>query len=286
LPIPVIVYAPATIHPARWQAVCAPREAIAETIHVTGGQPVSKGDPLVSLSDPRLDEEISRLQGRRSVLIQQKERWTRALIESPADELPDGDRTRGQQRLVAEELRSVDAQLALLNRIRDSLILRADRDGHVHGWRLHERFEDRPLDRGQEVMRVIADESPWVADATVPQKRIGRLSNALDRGLLRARVAPDAAPDHRFDASIQQLGPVLARPQGESPSIAVRLRLTANDDAPRSALRAESYNGAPARVLFRCGSAPAAAVIFQDTLRSARGFLGLYLGGDDEEGAS
>jgi len=279
-PIPLRVQAPAVVRPAQSITLCAPREAIVKQIHVRHGQRVAPEQRLLTLVDPSLEQQITTLAGRRAVLVEQQSRFTETLVETSSNHVDRLEQAESQRSLVAEEIRSVDEQLSVLRRVRQSLVIRADREGIVDAWQIESRLHWRPMARGDELLSVISLDSPWQVEARVPQNRIAHLQVAQDNRSPRqilARVALDADPRQAFDAVIAQIGPTVSTPQDPALANAVTLRLSEQANAEISTQgRAGKVSGAPARVVFHCGKSPAAYVLFQDLVRAIRANVGLY----------
>ncbi len=109
---------------------------------------------------------------------------------------------QGERSLVAEEIQSIDNQLAVLQRAKESLVIRADRNGIVDAWQIEQRLQSRPLRRGDPLLQVIEKDSPWVVDVRVPQSRIAHVQDAdADENLL-AHVSLEAKPNESFPASL------------------------------------------------------------------------------------
>ena len=281
-PVPLVVYCPASIRPASVQTLTSPRDAIAEQIHVRHGQHVFRGEKLLTMSDPALEAQITELVGRRAVLVQKKSHWTEALVDTASHRLDHIEQVQGERSLVSEEIQSIDDQLAVLQRVKQSLVIRAGRDGIVDAWQIQQRLESRPLRRGDPLLQVVAEDSSWIVDVRVPQSRIAHIQDAQSGQNLSARVSLEARPQQSFEASLLQIGPSEVGDQDAVPSTAVLLRLS--DQASRviaSDQDAGRQSGAPARVMFHCGKTPAAHLLFQDVIRSLRGTFALYLATDN-----
>jgi hypothetical protein len=282
-PVPLVVYSTGSIRPAVVQTLSAPRDAVVDQVHVRHGQQVVRGEKLLTLVDPTLDEQITALVGRRAVLIQQQSQWTAALVDTASHRLDRLEQVQGERSIVAEEIRSIDDQLAVLQGARESLVLRADRDGFVDAWQIEQRLQSRPLRRGDPLVHVVAQDSPWLVDVRVPQSRIAHVQDAEADQTLSARMSLEAKPSESFDASLLQIGPAVLTSEDSVPSTAVLLRLS--DQASKAIAFNQGTNhqsGAPARVIFRCGKTPAAYLLFQDLIRSLRGHVALYLASDGE----
>lgn len=307
VPMPRMVTAPATLRPTDVQVLCAHRDAVVEAIHVVHGDRVVPGQKLITLRDQDLDERIAALEGRRAVLEQQRARWTEAMLGGsdasggvggvgatrrvgaagrPSDRL---EAMIGQQRLATEEIRSVDRQLKIMGRIRESLVLRAERVGQVDGWRLDDRLRGRPLRRGEPLLSVVAEGTEWVAEAEVAENRVARLEPRAE-----ATVTLSADPERAWRASLERVGPAIRSSEDGTPANLVRVRVAPSDeplDGARGVGDGEpnlgdvvgglgaggGADGIPAVARFDCGRAPLASLLFQDSIRSARGWFRSYL---------
>jgi multidrug efflux pump subunit AcrA (membrane-fusion protein) len=283
VPVPLVVYSSASIRPAMVQSLTAPRDAVVDQIHVHHGQEVTRGEVLLTLSDADLEEQIIDLAGRRAISVQRQSHWTAALVDTPSTQLDRLEQVQGEQRLVGEEIQSIDDQLAVLGRVRESLLVRAGRDGVVDAWQVEQRLQSRPLRRGDPLLQIVAKDSPWLVDVRVPQSRIAHVQDADDGQRLSARVSLEANPAESFDARVQQIGPAVMTDQDAVPATAVLLRLSDQASSMIASQHGTSHqSGAPARVMFHCGKTPAAYLLFQDVIRSLRGTLALYVATDSE----
>ncbi len=283
-PVPLVVSSVAVIRPEQVQTIIAPRDSMVQEVHVQHGQQVSEGDLLVSLFDPELDEQITTLVGRRAVLVQQKSHWTGALVDTASHEVNRTDQVQGESRLVAEEIQSIDNQLTLLRRAEEQLLIHAQQEGVVDAWQVHQRLQSRPLHRGDWLLQVIATDSNWEVEAKVPQSRIGHLNRATKNEELLANVSLDSDPTKILQATLKRIGPAIAAQDLSPSSTAVLLKLDRTGARQIAADQGTSdQSGAPARVMFHCGTAPAAFVLFQDVIRSVRGTVALYFGGETRD---
>ena len=283
-PIPMNVRCNATIAPAVVQQVTAPRDTIVQTLHVRHGQSVLLGEPLVTLVDPSLDQEITELLGRRAVLAEKRSRWNRMLVNrsSQSEEI---QRLESEQALVREEIQGIDNELALLSEAQKGLVLRAQRSGIVDAWRIKQRLEDRPLTRGDLLLRVIGKDSHWVAEAQVPQNRIRHLRQSKTNGEIKVSVSLEAQPDLSIAGELTEIGPAVLNNTSGVPTNLVSIRLNENAVsrmATKKVGRDQSDDllqiGAPSTVVLECGERPVLYVLFQDVIQSVRANVGLYLG--------
>ena len=278
-PMPIVVNGTGIVRPAERQSLSVPRDAIARMVHVDHGQNVTAGTPLITLDDPELTRKITQLVGRKSVLLQQADRLNTSLIEAQGDRREQVTQIEGQLQLAKEETASIDSQLALLNEIQSSLVIRSDRNGTVDGWRLHERLAGRPLRRGDHLLHIVAQNSDWIVEARIPQNRLNHVKTARGDKDFSALVSLDAEPNQNWHASLLRLGPSTAEDENTTASTAALLRLqreawTVEDIRGEY----ESKTGAPVRVAFRCGHAAAGYLLFQDLIRNLQGTYRMYVG--------
>ncbi len=276
-PVPLTVVAPGTLRPVELQNFCAARDAIVQEVHVHHGQRVVKGQPLVTLHDDALEQQITTLMGRRAVLIEQQTNWTQALVGTASHRLDRTGELQNERNLVAEELRGIDQQLALLEDVRRSLVIRCSSDGVVDAWKISQRLGGRPLRRGDYLLSTINCDSKWVVDAEVPQNRIARLQHSSREKTLELGVTLQTDASSVWPGSLKQIGPASSSPQRPVPANAVLIELS---DAVATLLDNQQtsapMNGSPVQVVCRCGDTSLAYALFQDAIVSLRSTYQMY----------
>ena len=299
IPVPKSVQARATLRPENTQQICAVGDAVVETIDVVHGQSVVAGEVLMTLSDLHLQQQITTLVGRRAVLAEQKLSLNEDMVDSSASDFESFEKIQGQQSVVDEEIASVDQQLALLKEIEQSLTIRSDRDGVVDAWQIRKRLSGRPVQRGDSLLQVISHDSPWLVDAQVPGARIGGVLRAQQQNHLSAVVTFDDAPGELCQVSGWQFGPTRRQSQSANEdqvltAITLTLQTKAtgsrSDQSPHqmpgnSLPVIASRSGAPAKVVFQCGSVPLADLLVGDLCRDLRGQIALHWRWDENKGS-
>ncbi|TWU40754.1 HlyD family efflux transporter periplasmic adaptor subunit [Novipirellula artificiosorum] len=283
-PVPMMVSSPATLRPADVQRLFASRAAVVDTIHVAHGDSVRQGQPLMTMRDPALREQITSLLGRRAVLAQKQSAFTAELVDTASHRIDRSEQLQGERSLLAEEMYTLDEQLALLEQVEASLVLRAGRDGIVDAWQLERRLLGKPVERGERLLEVIARETDWLVDARVPLSKMNSIRSASQAGSLRAAVLMDNTDANSVPASLEAVGPTLQHSTDGADSKAVVLRLD-HEGISRLTTRLSAaempskgpVSGAPVRVLFRCDTAPLVSVLFHDAIESLRNHASLYL---------
>lgn len=269
VPVPMVVTAAARLEPRSVQTLYAPRDSVVADLSVEHGAEVQPGDVLLRLVDRELDRSISGLMGRRAVLSERSGELRAKLVSRGASDADESERLQTEQRVTVEELQSVDAELEVLREERQRLVLRSSRAGIVDAWQVHERLENRPVRRGQSLLRVVAPSGGWVVEAEVPQNRLDHVIHEETHGQPRANVVLNAFPDQPLEGRVETIGPASRAHDGGEPTGIV---LVAVDPGDLPLLQA----GAPASVGIHCGRRPAAYVACQDLVRMALGAWRLY----------
>ncbi len=276
LPVPLMVTADGTLQPRQQQMVYSPRDATVQTLYVTHGERVARGQPLVQLVDSGLDEQIRQLEGQIRVLDEQAADLETQLRNYTHDE-------RGQVRGWQTELKvnrhqrqMLSNELKILRDQREELVLVSDREGVVNGWKLADQLASRPLRRGQLLLRVVEQTGGWQIDARIPQKRLDHVINASSSGdaiankPLAANVVLAAYPDQQFAAELSSLGPVL--PSGSAGEEPRGTALFVIEAAGLPVLEP----GAPVSLAIDCGRKPLGYVVGQDLIRMLQTAVRLY----------
>ena len=258
---------------------CAVRGAVVESVHVEHGQSVVSGEPLVTLHDDDLEQQITTLMGRRAVLVEQQSRWTQALVSTATHRLDRTDQMQNERDLIAEELLGIDQQLGLLGEIRQSLVLRAENSGIVDAWQLRQRLSGRPVRRGDYLLSVVGRDTAWVVDTKIPQNRVSSLQHAQGENSLDVTVTLQTNREVSWAAKLAQIGPATNSDPRDKPASAVLMSV--EDSGAWSAsgeLTHGPLNGSPVQVVCRCGRVPLAYALLQDAIVGIRSNYRMYLG--------
>ncbi|WP_164101272.1 HlyD family secretion protein [Candidatus Laterigemmans baculatus] len=280
LPVPLIVTADARLEPRQVQNLYAPRDSVIDEIWVDHGAAVEPGEPVLRLVDLELDRSINSLLGRRAVLSERLAEIRTRVVGGSTNDPEETERLQTEQQIAGEELRSIAAELAVLEQERERLVLRSDRSGIVDAWQIRERLGHRPVGRGQMLFRIVAPEGGWLIEADVPQNRLDHLVASRGNGPVEGTAVLAAFPDHAVAAQLEDIGPA-AWPREGSPSLATAASgpdptgtVTFSLDADRLPLK---QPGAPVKLGIDCGHRPLAYVACQDLVRTVVGWLRLYL---------
>ncbi|QEG39446.1 HlyD family efflux transporter periplasmic adaptor subunit [Roseimaritima ulvae] len=275
IPVPLVVTARAELAAIGTQFLYAPSDGVVTEVFVQHGQPVQSGDVLLTITDRDLEDQIEILSGQRAVLVERSAELSTSLTDGSLRRREDQTRLQGEKKVLAQQLASIDRQLALHYEQRERLTLRSQRDGVVDGWQLSRTLQGRPVSAGQALLSVIDPATGWQVQAYVPQNRLDHVLAAAqhhDGGeeVLHANVILDSHPQHSYQARLVDLGPAITLQADVGPAARALFAL------PPEGLP-ELQTGSPAEIAIDCGKRPLLYVAFQDLIRSLRAHAGMYL---------
>ncbi len=143
---------------------------------------VNAGDILAVLTNNQLLVDIRNLQGQLSQADEESKKLQRSLARqselSALDRgIIDGDLAEAYQlkESLARQLQLKMEELELLN-------IRAPTTGNVINWQLRQNLLRRPVQRGQNLMTLVAPDTPWQIELEFPERRVAHLMKAVDSG--------------------------------------------------------------------------------------------------------
>lgn len=212
-----------TLEPVWRQDVFAGIDGVVDEIPpgIDHGKIVKKGDQLVRLRNTDLGVAIREVEGQRLAASEQLSSVQRALVEERALRVEERNRLAGQRAELQQKLRTLDAQLALQKSKQLELSVNSPINGEVVTWDVRNRLINRPVQRGQILLRVADPEGPWQLELHMPEHRMGHIMQAQHRAwnreretlgeLLREEIRrkqPDAAAEQIEQAVNEQLAQV------------------------------------------------------------------------------
>ena len=158
-----------TIEPVERRIVFAPSEAEVELVNVKHGDPVHQGDVLATLRDTESQVKLTEVQGQ----IDVSQRTVESLqYQSKARGLSREERSRflGQAGEETVKLEGLRLQEGLLKKKIEDLKVLSPIDGIVITWDVQNRLNHRPVQRGQELMRIANPDGEWRLELEVPEE--------------------------------------------------------------------------------------------------------------------
>jgi hypothetical protein len=180
IPADLTIEARGTLQPQDRKHLFAPADGIVEKVQADHGARVGQGDPLLVLRDPRLDLDDSRVSGelqtaQARLIAVQTQRSSRST--SP-DTREQGRELAAEEEQLKEQVRGLEAQHALLRKLRGELSIASPIDGVVLTWNTTELLQDRPVKQGQRLVTVADPSGPWVVELRIPDADLGHVLRA------------------------------------------------------------------------------------------------------------
>jgi len=225
---------------------------------------VPAGTLLAKMVNYGLLQEIESITGKLNESNEQIAKLHRALgseTESKNQILLSGDLEAEKQ-----NERSLRQTLELLKRDADALEVRSPIDGRIANWQLRRNLLGRPVEFGQNLMTMVAPDSPWQVELYVPEKRVGhllkRMNNSDDPVPVSFTLA--SRPGVEFEGTVISIDQVMDvhDDQGNSARVLVGFdNQQLADDLKRSGTRVTAR--------LYCGVRPVGYVLFRELIETA-----------------
>jgi len=262
-----IVYAPADAVVVGFPALTAP-ESDQPGARTPDGRHVRRGDVVLELQSSDLDVALAELLGARETKQQQleaaalaPERLQRATTPTERAAL---DELAARKLELSLELESLSKQLAILERERERLSIKATMNGSVQTWDVVEELRSRPVRQGQRLMTIANADGPWQLRLRVDDRHIGYVTAA------RSEIRPDlpvsfiykAAPATTLRGRLQQVAMSTESVEHQGPTVLATVRI--DDPLP------DPRPGASVVARIHCGRKPLAYVWLCDLIETIR----------------
>ncbi len=195
--------------PVIQQNVFAPWDGEVIEVAVKGGSHVKAGDVLVRMRNDELEAEWVQLNS--TLTETQKLIQIRSAQQSLLTKFED---KKEHQQLEADkvkagiEVENINKKLAVLQKRRENLIVRAPRAGLVATFQLELKLHGRPVKKGDMLLEIMDDSGPWHVELDVPDSRLGHL---LEGQTASAGVPLDVEyilatrPENTFNGTVKQI---------------------------------------------------------------------------------
>ena len=142
---------------------------------------VSSGETLAELSNTDLDFELTRVLGeirtaRESLSTKEVQRLN--VYDSDPNWESQLEKLSAEEKELEVSVTSLEAQLKALKLQQTDLILTSPIDGQLLTWEAARILENRPVRRGDLLVKVADVDGPWVLEIRVPDQNIGYVNDA------------------------------------------------------------------------------------------------------------
>jgi len=257
------INAPAYLDPTVKQQVFFNAPGNVRQVYVEHGDVVKKGQLLVDLQDPQLEQELTKLRGDRATANKQ---YTTAVsqLQAARTTLTESEKytyisQRGQ---AMSEMQSLDSQIAVLEAKQKLLQVESPIDGTVVSWEIRDSLVDRPVQRGERAMEIAQTSgTAWDLVVKLPEKRMGHVQRAVvDHGTTDLGVVwvLKSNPNTTYSGKVKSIYPSADWDEQENVAIVkIRVDISANQlPALNPKLTASAK--------VQCGRAKLGYVLFHD----------------------
>jgi hypothetical protein len=228
---------------------------------------VAKGQLLLRLRNPTLEAQQIEAQGKVSAEIEHAEAIAHESNSTPSLRSEERARLMGQLAESRQNLISLKAQAEIVNKKVADLDVFSPISGRIVTWDLQNRLANRPVTRGQALLRVADPEGEWELNLHMPDDRIGfimRQKNIADERHEDLRVSYILAtePGVTLKGTVKEIeNAANIQEKDEGNVVLIRVAINKQDIQPEN-LR----EGATATGKVHCGRRSLGYVWFHDLL--------------------
>lgn len=254
-PVTFSVSGVGTLEPVEQRWIFASLDGFVRELKVSEGQRVQAGDLIAILESSDLEIQITEITGRiREVETQRRgiEITINQLDRSSAPDPALENRLQSELKELAIRLDSLYRQADLLESQRGSLRIVSPIDGTIVGWEIERNLLDRPVSRGDILMRVADTQAPWRIELLVPDRDAGYLerhANQVSPDAVVAEYALRADPPTKHLSEVLWVSPEVVHDPTQGAVVEVHLSVD-QDAIPQTAL------GATIDGRLMCGTKP------------------------------
>ena len=207
--VPYIIRAEGIALPVSRQRVFAPSEGNVTDIHVSDGDVVNFGTPLVKIESHKL--AIEKLIAENEVGAKKKLVATlRTHVGEAANRGSRADAARAESELARENIamKAAERRLAQISRELGRLDVKSPSDGTVVMFDVQGKLNGRPVNRGELLMEVMDTSAAWELELRIPESRVGHFQEAVSQSSneLTITFVSSGNPDITESAKLVRLG--------------------------------------------------------------------------------
>ncbi len=255
VPTEMTILAQGTLQPLEQRFVFAPAEGFVDRIFVADSQCVQAGEVVATISSPTLELQINQVSAEIGLTEQKRDGLNITLNQlKPTDDPANltGSRLAGEvQELEARRANLVEQKL-LLDREQERLRLRSPISGTVIAWEVEKYLENRPVRRGDLLLRIAALEHQWRLESIVVDWESGYVVDAYRATLaknkpLTIEFVLASSPQEKRNGKISRIGNTMIDVGGSQ-----QLEVIVDPDTPLENPRM----GTSVRLSIPCGQFP------------------------------
>ncbi len=214
IPTELTILSQGTLQPSEQRFVFSPAEGFVDKIHVSDGQRVQAGEVVAILSSPSLQMQFTQVASEIELVEQKRDGLNITLNQlKPAEDQGNllGSRLAGEVQELEAKRANLIEQKALLEREQERLQLRSPIQGTVIAWEVEKYLENRPVRRGDTLLRIAALENQWQLESTVVDWESGYVMGAYQTRIakkkpLNVEFVVASSPQERRTGRIVNIG--------------------------------------------------------------------------------
>ncbi len=175
-----------TLEPVIRQEVYAGIDGVVEDLKVEHGANVTKDQTLALLRNIELGVALTEIEGQRLTNLQRLSTLQRAAEERNI-KLEQRMQVQGDLAEAQQKQLSLDAQWDLYKAKQLELNVKSPINGVVVTWDLRNRLIQRPVQKGQALLRVADTTGPWQVELQMPENRMGHVAKEQEKLYVKAR---------------------------------------------------------------------------------------------------
>ena len=257
------------LRPVIRQNVWAEINGDVQQVLVEHDDPVKKGQLLIEQHSDELEKQIKTTQGDRDAAIARLDSLNRELMSDRELTAVEKSQKFSELGEVQEKIKSLNEQMALLEKMKQMLKVRSPIDGRVVTWNVSERLQGRPVNRGENLLEIADPTGDWELEVYMPEYRMGHIADADARSPDKLPVTFFLAtnPQEKLQGLVEHVD-TSAEVRGESGNT-VLVRVSFDQEAFRR-MNSDPKIGATATAKIHCGQRAIGYVLFHDLIDFVR----------------
>lgn len=166
------------LQPIERAEIFAPMGGEVEVVHKDNGEAVAAGEPLVTLRNPELAVKVQQLEGEYNAALE-KLNGVRQQLTSDRQtmtqlEFKRLERDFSEMKIQVEYLKK---QLDLVLKRQEQLVVRSPMSGRVITWDVKRTLQNRPVETGQVLMTVAAEDTDYRVELYMPERKMKHVTS-------------------------------------------------------------------------------------------------------------
>lgn len=169
------------LRPQQENNLFAPVDGIVEAIDVSHGDLVEAGAKVLQLRSPELEKEIARVKGEVQTARKKLDSIETALAQvdnQSAEDFIQQSKLASELEEQKQVIANLEGEQRFFELRKSELIVNSNVSGQVVTWNLTQTLKDRPVRRGESLMKIADVNGNWHIEFQVPDQKFGYLQTA------------------------------------------------------------------------------------------------------------